>query len=199
MAKFKSQHHNNLFIGDRSKLVTKEIAPVKALANDTTDINVRLYVAQYNFIDTHLSGKSILLGQAMDLPTGDNYVDLTVAAGSTFEDVLVAAHTAGFLDNISITSYGSIDFLNNFEYKNTTYDAINSSQYTMTPVTGTTPETVISGYWDGWSPTYFDGTDRPQSILAYPELAINQYPIQPKSDGSKLYFVLDYTKSEATY
>ena len=207
MASFRKIHHNNMYFGDKSKLVKAEL-PDKPAVKDTvglvTGITARLYLAQYNFMDTLLSGNTILPGQAMDLTTTPvPYVDVTVNEDDTFMTVLTTALSYTFFSALSIYQDPTthLHFLTSFTFNGQAYSTIPTGYYSMTDISHTDP--LINYYWAGWGITYFPGTVRPGSFEAYPGYAIDQYPIKPEYDSNdnllRLNFVLDFTKTEMTY
>ncbi|MGD9161437.1 MAG: hypothetical protein PVG39_23695 [Desulfobacteraceae bacterium] len=203
MASFRKIHHNNMYFGDKTKLVEAK-PPVRAAVKDALQIPVRLYVAQHNFMDTLLSGNTILPGQAMDMTTTPlPYVNLTVDEGSTFMQVLQLAQAASFFSAVSYYQDPTTQlwFVTSFTYNGQAYSSITTGYYSMTEISHTDP--LLNYYWAGWGITYFPGTVRPGSFEAYPSYAIDQYPIKPEYDSNdnllRLDFVLDFTKTEMTY
>jgi hypothetical protein len=196
-------HHNNLFFGDRSKLVRVEPPAERLLAADEVGVPVRLYIAQHNFVDAEPSGNSLPLlpGQAMDLTPATPlvYKDVTVAPGSTFQNLLVTAQDANFINTLAFDSYDGAIFLSSFNYNGETYDSIQTAEYTLEPGDPPLTDPLLNTMWTGWGITYFNGIHRPQRFETYPALAINQYLIYPNIDDSRLDFTLDFTKVQTLY
>ena len=195
--------HNNIYFGDKSKL--EKVTPVLETADaKAVPVPVRLYIAQYNFVDAQAKADNVLPllpGQAQDrVASPVVYRDVSVTSGTTFENVLLAAAaTPGFISNLDIRNTVidgyNVHFLLAFDYAGETFGSVTTSSYSLTPDFPPV-DPLLHGMWTGWDNTYFDGIHRPASVSSYPELAINQYVIIPKIGNARHDFVIDFTKSQ---
>jgi hypothetical protein len=185
-------HFNNLYFGPEGPAKAKAPAVRFKAAADAEIIPTRIYIAQYNFVDTDVSPKTELPGQpVVKSATPPVFVDINVNEGDPLGDYMDAIATAGLWNTVNGTGYDYTEGFLSWFYRGTgdvnKYDSQGSYN---PPISGPGIYT-----WNGWGIMYYPGIFRPYRFEQYPQLGLGQMPVVT---GNQV-FTIDYAKVQILF